>query len=179
MIIKEHARQEPIQNRSGIIILDTFWEKLAIILYSDWEPQSLSPYFHHIAIAITNGRLNDYYNYSYMCILEISAATVTADIASDSTSSASYTASIRSTANISTLATPPSTDARQEQDNDDGSNVGGIVAGCVVAFIVFVAIVVCLIIFLMWYRAKKKREYTTKPGIIAYTAVTTYIHIAT
>ena len=172
MIIKEHARQEPIQNRSGIITWDTFWEKLAIIIYGD-------RYFHHIAIAITNGRLNDYYNYSYMCILEISAATVTADIASDSTSSASYTASIRSTANISTLATPPSTDARQEQDNDDGSNVGGIVAGCVVAFIVFVAIIVCLIIFLMWYRAKKKREYTTKPGIIAYTAVTTYIHIAT
>ena len=51
------------------------------------------------------------------------------------------------------------------QSDDGGSDVGGIVAGCVVAFILIIAIVVCLIIFLIWYHAKKKREYTTKPAI--------------
>ena len=125
--------------------------------------------------------------YVAICVLEIST-TVTADI-EDSASSVSSTASISSTAgigskstasfsasptvnadfmtssSINTLATPPSTDARQEQNDDDGSDVGGIVAGCVVAFIVFAAIVICLIIFLIWYHTKKRGEYGTKSGI--------------
>ena len=63
------------------------------------------------------------------------------------------------------MATTPSTDARREQNDENGSGVGGIVAGCVVAFIVFVAVVVCLIVFLIWYRAKKKEEYTIKSGV--------------
>ena len=72
---------------------------------------------------------------------------------------------------IVVMVTTPSVDARQEQN--DGSDVGGIVAGCVVAFILIIAIVVCLIIFLMWYRAKKKGEYTAKSGIalFSYSAI--------
>ena len=63
------------------------------------------------------------------------------------------------------MATSPSIDARQEQNDDDGSDVGGIIAGCVVAFILIIVIVVCLIIFLICYRAKKKEKYTNKSGM--------------
>ena len=64
------------------------------------------------------------------------------------------------------MAATPSTDATREETDNTGSSVGGIVAGCVVAFIVFAGIVVCLIIFLLWYRAKKKRTYTTKSSTV-------------
>ena len=77
------------------------------------------------------------------------------------------------------MATTPPTDVTRQQNDDSGSSVGGIVAGCVVAFIVFVAVVVCLIVFLIWYRAKKKGEYTTKPGMTTYILICvllTYFH---
>ena len=66
---------------------------------------------------------------------------------------------------IYVMVTTSPIDARQEQNDDGGSNVDGIVAGCVVAFVLIIVIVVCLIIFLMWYRAKKKGECATKRGI--------------
>ena len=69
---------------------------------------------------------------------------------------------------IDSMVTTPPTDVIQGQNDDSGGGVGGIVAGCVVAFILIIAVVVCLIIFLIWYRAKKKGEYTTKSGMTVY-----------
>ena len=53
----------------------------------------------------------------------------------------------------------PLADARQQQNDDSGSNNAGIIAGCIVAFVVFI-VVICVIIFLILYCIKKKKgEY--------------------
>ena len=91
--------------------------------------------------------------------LRISLTTSTKPTANTNPMDSTSIINISSTALMN--ATPYNDAAREETDNS-GSSVGGIVAGCVIAFIVFVAIVVCLIVFLIWYRAKKKGEYSTK-----------------
>ena len=91
----------------------------------------------------------------------------TASTSTDSVTSAhvSFTDSTITISSTNLMATTPSNDAEQELNDDSGGGVGGIVAGCIVAFILIIAIVVCLIIFLIWYRAKKKGEYTTEPSM--------------
>ena len=100
-----------------------------------------------------------------LATLIVAMTTSTSEI---TTTVSTVIAALASTNSINTMtssSTPP-IDAAREQNDDSGSGVGGIVAGCVVAFILTIAIIVCLIVFLIWYRAKKKGEYTTKSGIL-------------
>ena len=52
----------------------------------------------------------------------------------------------------------PSTGVRGDGGSSSSSGVGGIVAGVLVAIVLF-AVIICLIIFLLWYRAKRRKQY--------------------
>ena len=86
----------------------------------------------------------------------------TSDVVIVSTPIKSFT-TINGFESIMSFATSPSinstqrAEARERQNDDNGSNTAGIIAGCIVAFFVFV-VVVCVIIFLILYHTKKKKS---------------------